>query len=134
MEYHDEDMQEYPDSSNEYQPSARAEVTSVYTDETNPQIEDASTTTDVIASTSTSTTTKKRSWVWDYFTWNNSVEKAQCNFCKIYISANKGSTSGMSNHLRHKHPIKIHRDKSQLTLQEALQNTTVEVTIKYLLL
>lgn len=51
------------------------------------------------------TTTSKRSWVWNHFTFDENAKKAQCNYCQILIAINKGSTSGMSGHIKSKHGI-----------------------------
>ena len=42
----------------------------------------------------------KRSWVWAYFTYDKTIQKARCNYCKVLICTNKGSTSGMSTHMK----------------------------------
>jgi len=47
----------------------------------------------------------KRSWVWNHFVYDENTKKAQCNHCKSFIAINKGSTSGMSNHIKSKHGI-----------------------------
>ncbi|CAB4380865.1 unnamed protein product [Rhizophagus irregularis] len=71
----------------------------------------------------------KHSWVWNHFTYNNTVKKARCNHCKTLISNNKGSTSGMSSHVRSKHRLLIdendnsNKNKKQITLQESFQNS-----------
>ncbi|CAB4391844.1 unnamed protein product [Rhizophagus irregularis] len=71
----------------------------------------------------------KHSWVWNHFTYDNTVKKAQCNHCKTLISNNKGSTSGMSSHVRSKHRLLIdendnsNKNKKQITLQESFQNS-----------
>ena len=70
----------------------------------------------------------KHSWVWNHFIYSNTVNKAQCNYCKTLISNNKGSTSGMSSHMRSKHRLlidennKSNQNKKQITLQESFQN------------
>ncbi|CAB4495891.1 unnamed protein product [Rhizophagus irregularis] len=46
------------------------------------------------------TNTKKRSWVWEHFTYDETVKKAKCKHCKILIACNKGSTSGMAGHIK----------------------------------
>ena len=76
-------------------------------------------------SISTSTSSKKfRSWVWDHFDHIVGKEKAQCRYCKQYISMNKGSTSGMAAHLKSKHHIKM----NQPTLEEIIKNITAPVS------
>ena len=51
------------------------------------------------------TTTSKRSWVWNHFTFDENTKKAQCNYCQILIVINRSSTSGMSGHIKSKHGI-----------------------------
>ena len=51
------------------------------------------------------TSTTKRSWVWNHFTFDENTKKAQCNHCQTFITINKGSTSGMSGHIKSKHGI-----------------------------
>lgn len=70
----------------------------------------------------------KHSWIWNHFIYDNNVKKARCNHCKTLISNNKGSTSGMSSHLKSKHRLLIdendsHQNKKQITLQESFQNS-----------
>src|ERR1043166_4754243 len=50
-------------------------------------------------------TAKKRSWMWEYFSSDNISKKSRCSLCKTLITTSKGSTTGMSNHLRFKHKI-----------------------------
>ena len=73
----------------------------------------------------------KHSWVWNHFTYDNNVKKARCDHCKTLISNNKGSTSGMSSHMKSKHKLLIdendksndsNKNKKQITLQESFQN------------
>jgi BED zinc finger len=80
-------------------------------------------------SSSANTDTKKqRSWVWAYFTGEKNGKKARCNICNAYIITNKGSTSGLSRHLKNKHPLSIQKNKNQPTLQETLQNNPIPVS------
>jgi BED zinc finger len=71
----------------------------------------------------------KHSWVWNHFTYDTAVKKARCNHCKTLISNNKGSTSGMSSHVKSKHKLlidendKSNQNKKQTTLQESFQNS-----------
>ncbi len=51
------------------------------------------------------TNISKRSWVWNHFTFNENTKKAQCNYCQALIAINRGSTSGMSGHIKSKHKI-----------------------------
>jgi hypothetical protein len=79
-------------------------------------------------STSTNTSTKKqRSWVWEHFTLDDNLNKPQCNYCKIHVSASKGSTTGMSKHIKSKHPLKMPKN-SQLTLHETMENISILVS------
>lgn len=80
------------------------------------------------ASSSASKNTKKRSWVWAHFTYDENIKKACCNICKALIVTSKGSTTGMSKHLKNKHPLTIQKKKNQLTLQETIQNIPIPVS------
>jgi hypothetical protein len=75
----------------------------------------------------------KRSWVWDHFTFNITSKKSRCNYCKALICTNKGSTSGMSNHVKSKHKITKNGNEmlqqKQLILQESLQNSAETVSL-----
>jgi hypothetical protein len=70
----------------------------------------------------------KRSWVWAYFTYDKAIQKARCNHCKALICTNKGSTSGMSTHMKTKHKItkngEENQGQKQLTLQESIKNSS----------
>ena len=71
-------------------------------------------------------TYKKRSWVWEYFSYDDNVKKGKCSLCKAYIACNKGSTTGMSNHLKSRHRITKNGGKekqNQLTLEESFKNS-----------
>lgn len=73
----------------------------------------------------------KHSWVWNHFTYDNTVKKARCDHCRILITNNKGSTSGMSSHMKSKHKLLIDENngsnqskkQKQITLQESFQNS-----------
>ena len=99
------------------------EEQNVQHDELTPSILDSET-----ASSSKNTGIKKRSWVWTHFTFNENIKKAQCNICKAFVVTNKGSTSGMSKHLKNKHPLTIQKKKTQLTLQETILNIPIPVS------
>lgn len=80
--------------------------------------------------------TRKRSWVWSYFVFEDTSKKARCNLCKISITTSKGSTTGMSNHLKSKHKIikntnnnEKQQSQKQLTLQESIQTSVVNVSL-----
>lgn len=80
------------------------------------------------ASVSTNTSAKKhRSWVWEHFTFDDDLKKPQCNYCKIHVSANMGSTTGMSKHIKSKHPLKMPKN-TQLTLHAATVNVPTLVS------
>lgn len=51
------------------------------------------------------TSTTRRSWVWNHFTFDENTKKAQCNYCQSFIAISKGSTSSMSGHIKSKHGI-----------------------------
>src|SRR5579862_4026186 len=68
------------------------------------------------------TNKKKRSWVWDYFTYDNTTKKAKCIHCKVFISCNKGCTSGMSGHINSKHKL-IKKGKKQLTISDTINKS-----------
>lgn len=38
------------------------------------------------------TSTTRRSWVWNHFTFDENTKKAQCNYCQSFIAISKGST------------------------------------------
>jgi len=73
----------------------------------------------------------KHSWVWNHFTYDNTVKKARCNHCRTLITNSKGSTSGMSSHMKSKHKLLVDENnesnqskkQKQLTLQESFQNS-----------
>ncbi|CAB4492734.1 unnamed protein product [Rhizophagus irregularis] len=71
------------------------------------------------------TNTKKRSWVWEHFTYDETVKKAKCKHCKILIACNKGSTSGMAGHIKSKHKLMKEKGKKQLTIRESINNSEV---------
>ena len=72
------------------------------------------------------TNTTKCSWVWNHFTFDENAKKARCNLCKILITCNKGSTSGMASHAKKKHNISKNQENTgrQLTLQESIKNSS----------
>ncbi|CAB4496358.1 unnamed protein product [Rhizophagus irregularis] len=71
------------------------------------------------------TNTKKRSWVWEYFTYDETVKKVKCKHCKILIACNKGSTLGMAGHIKSKHKLMKEKGKKQLTIRESINNSEV---------
>ena len=80
---------------------------------------------------------RKRSWVWNYFLFDDNIKKARCNLCKALITTSKGSTTGMSNHMKSRH--KITKDgneerKNQLTLQESINSSKDLVSSIYYLI
>ncbi|CAB5352179.1 unnamed protein product [Rhizophagus irregularis] len=76
------------------------------------------------------TNTKKRSWVWEHFTYDETVKKAKCKHCKILITCNKGSTLGMASHIKSKHKLMKEKGKKQLTIRESINNSEVIVYSK----
>ena len=79
-------------------------------------------------SVSTNTSDKKhRSWVWEHFTLDKKLKKLQCNYCKVHVSASKGSTTGISKHIKSKHPLKTPKN-NQLTLHETIENVPILVS------
>jgi hypothetical protein len=78
------------------------------------------------------TNTKKRSWVWEHFTYDETVKKAKCKHCKILIACNKGSTSGMAGHIKSKHKLMKEKGKKQLTIRESINNSEVIVSIMFI--
>jgi hypothetical protein len=70
------------------------------------------------------TSTTKRSWVWNHYVFDENAKKAQCNHCKVFIAINKGSTSGMSNHLKSKHGITkdgVSQVETQVETQKSIE-------------
>jgi BED zinc finger len=96
------------DGQNEYEGDRADRQTEVNNEETNLQ----------------SNTNSKRSWIWGHFTNDKVAKKVRCNHCKILISSNRGSTSGMASHLKSRHKILKNQQtvqgKRQLTLQESV--------------
>ncbi|CAB4491534.1 unnamed protein product [Rhizophagus irregularis] len=78
------------------------------------------------------TNTKKRSWVWKHFTYDETVKKAKCKHCKILIACNKGSTSEMAGHIKSKHKLMKEKGKKQLTIRESINNSEVIVSIMFI--
>lgn len=72
--------------------------------------------------------TNKRSWVWEHFKFEDSAKKARCNYCKSLISCNKGSTTGLSNHLKSKHSLTKDQGRGQLTIREVINNSKAIVS------
>jgi BED zinc finger len=69
----------------------------------------------------------KRSWIWNHFVYDETVKKARCIHCKTLICTNKGSTSGMTNHVKTRHNIiknQEHLSGRQLTLQESISSAS----------
>jgi hypothetical protein len=66
----------------------------------------------------------KRSWVWDYFTYDEIVKKARCIYCKVLIVCSKGSTSGIANHIKSKHKLIKEKEKNQLTIYKFVNNNS----------
>ncbi|CAB4396011.1 unnamed protein product [Rhizophagus irregularis] len=66
----------------------------------------------------------KRSWIWKHFKFDDSVKKARCSYCKNLISCNKGSITGLSNHLKSKYSLTKDQGKGQLTIPEVINNNS----------
>ena len=77
------------------------------------------------------TTTSKRSWVWNHFTFDKNTKKAQCNYCQILIVINRGSTSGMSGHIKSKHGITKDGERQDERQGERHDETqrSIEITV-----
>jgi hypothetical protein len=75
------------------------------------------------------TSTTKRSWVWNHFAFDENIKKAQCNYCKAFITINKGSTSGMSNHIKTKHGITKDGERQAERQVEVQNSTETDVSI-----
>src|SRR5271170_2189203 len=80
MEYNNDDQNEYHEKRHEEFPEESSE---------NIQ---SSETSSITANISTK---KQRSWVWNYFTIDETTNKPQCNICKAFVTASKGSTTAM---------------------------------------
>lgn len=75
------------------------------------------------------TNTSKRSWVWNHFTFDENAKKAQCNYCQVLIVVNKGSTSGMSGHIKSKHGITKDGEKQDERQGEIQRSIEIAVSI-----
>jgi hypothetical protein len=75
------------------------------------------------------TTTSKRSWVWNHFTFDENTKKAQCNYCQILIVINRGSTSGMSGHIKSKHGITKDGERQGERQDETQRSIEIAVSI-----
>jgi len=75
------------------------------------------------------TNISKRSWVWNYFTFDENTKKAQCNYCQALIAMNKGSTSGMSGHIKSKHGITKDNERQDETQGETQRSIEIAVSI-----
>lgn len=67
-----------------------------------------------------------RSWIWSHYIRDENTKKARCNYCKVLIAVNKGSTSGMIKHAKSKHKVTKNQEiqYKQLTLQESILNNS----------
>jgi len=75
------------------------------------------------------TSTTKRSWVWGHYVFDENTKKSQCNHCKAFIAINKGSTSGMSNHLKSKHGITKDNERQAERQVEIQKSIEISVSI-----
>ena len=73
------------------------------------------------------TNISKRSWVWNYFTFDENTKKAQCNYCQALIAMNKGSTSGMSGHIKSQH--KITKDGERQDERQGETQRSIEIAV-----
>jgi hypothetical protein len=75
-----------------------------------------------------SNSNRVRSWVWNHYIYDKDTKKARCNYCKVLIATNKGSTSGMIKHAKSKHRITKDQNQDsqnrQLTLQDSINNSS----------
>ncbi|CAB5381713.1 unnamed protein product [Rhizophagus irregularis] len=74
----------------------------------------------------------KRSWIWKHFKFDDSVKKARCSYCKNLISCNKGSITGLSNHLKSKYSLTKDQGKGQLTIPEVINNNSKAIVSNHL--
>lgn len=75
------------------------------------------------------TNISKRSWVWNHFTFDENTKKAQCNYCQVLIAINRGSTSGMSGHIKSKHRITKDGERQDETQGETQRSIEIAVSI-----
>ena|SRR5436309_2137222 len=73
------------------------------------------------------TNISKRSWVWNHFTFDENTKKAQCNYCQALIAMNKGSTSGMSGHIKSQH--KITKDGERQDERQGETQRSIEIAV-----
>ena len=75
------------------------------------------------------TNISKRSWVWNHFTFDENTKKAQCNYCQALIAMNKGSTSGMSSHIKSQHGITKDGERQDERQGETQRSIEIAVSI-----
>jgi len=75
------------------------------------------------------TNISKRSWVWNHFTFDENTKKAQCNYCQALIAMNKGSTSGMSGHIKSQHGITKDGERQDVRQGETQRSIEIAVSI-----
>ena len=75
------------------------------------------------------TNTSKRSQVWNHFTFDENTKKAQCKYCPTLIAINKGSTSGMSGHIKSKHGITKDGERQDERQGEIQRSIEISVSI-----
>ena len=73
------------------------------------------------------TNISKRSWVWNHFTFDENTKKAQCNYCQALIAMNKGSTSGMSGHIKSQN--KITKDGERQDERQGETQRSIEIAV-----
>jgi hypothetical protein len=133
-EYEPEEEAEYEtekEAESETEEEAESETEENQVDDTEQQVE-KNIEHEVEQEEHEETNTKKRSWVWKHFTYDETVKKAKCMHCKNLITCNKGSTSGMAGHIKSKHKLMKEKEKKQLTIHESINNSEVIVSIMFI--
>jgi hypothetical protein len=128
-EYETEEEAEYEEA--EYETEEEAESETEENHEHDTEIEEQQIEKNIEHEVEQKTNTKKRSWVWEHFTYDETVKKAKCKHCKSLITCNKGSTSGMAGHIKSKHKLMNEKEKKQLTIRESINNSEIIVSIMF---
>jgi len=55
----------------------------------------------------------RKSTVGSHFVKDESAERTQCNYCKMWCSCKMGSTSNLTSHLRTQHPLQFVQTQSR---------------------
>jgi len=79
---------------------------------------------------------RTRSWIWSHYIRDENTKKARCNYCKVLIAVNKGSTSGMIKHAKSKHRVTKNQEiqNKQLTLQESILNNSETIVSLFIII